>query len=100
GRGRAGGGLAERATERRGPTRAPMRPGKDRRFTAARAIACSLLLVSLAGRSPALASDYDEQRARTAVRLFRSLLAADLDIDRKARPDGTLLVVFFGGQGA
>jgi hypothetical protein len=57
-------------------------------------------LLALTLDLPVRAADYDEQRARTAVRLFRSLLAADLGLDRKVRSDGTLLVLFFGSDGA
>jgi hypothetical protein len=66
---------------------------------AGRAAVVPLLLLSLFFPRLAGASDYDEQRARTAVRLFRSLLAADLAIDQKTRADGSILVVFFGTEG-
>ena len=72
----------------------------DRRRGAARAIAALVALLALFLHLPLLAADYDAQRARTAVRLFRSLLAADLGLGQKVRPDGTLLVLFFGSDGA
>jgi hypothetical protein len=79
------------------------RPQRDRRVAEPRLAALAagvLVLLALLAPHRATASDYDEQRARTAVRLFRSLLAADLAIDQKARPDGSILVVFFGTEGA
>jgi hypothetical protein len=43
---------------------------------------------------PAAAESYEERRAQSGLRLFRAMLAADLDLPRKVEPDGRLLVVF------
>lgn len=43
---------------------------------------------------PAAAESYEERRAQSGLRLFRAMLAADLDLQRKVEPDGRLLVVF------
>jgi hypothetical protein len=40
------------------------------------------------------AESHEERRAQTGLRLFRAMLAADLDLQRKVEPDGRLLVVF------
>src|SRR4051794_23628589 len=40
------------------------------------------------------ADEYQDRRAETGVRLFRALLTADLDLDRKLAADGHLTVVF------
>jgi hypothetical protein len=72
----------------------------NRRKGSARAIAAVVVVLAFFLHLPLLAADYDEQRARTGVRLFRSLLAADLGLDQKVRPDGTILVLFFGSDGA
>ena len=37
---------------------------------------------------------YDERRAQVGVRLFRSLVAADLDLAKKLTPDGEVLLYF------
>ena len=54
-------------------------------------------LVALPAWSPpALNADaYHDRRAETGIKLFRALLAADLDLERKATADGRLLVLFF-----
>jgi hypothetical protein len=72
----------------------------DRRTGSARAIAAGGVFLALTLQVPLFSADYNDQRARTAVRLFRSLLAADLGLEQKVRPDGTLLVLFFGSDGA
>ena len=41
------------------------------------------------------ADTYLDRRLRTGARLFRSLLAADQDIEKKAGDDGHLLLLFF-----
>jgi hypothetical protein len=41
------------------------------------------------------ADAYQDRRAETGIKLFRALLAADLDLERKTTPEGRLLVVFF-----
>ena len=59
------------------------------------------LLASLAGALYALsprqiaADAYQDRRAETGTKLFRALLAADLDLERKTTSDGRLLVLFF-----
>lgn len=45
---------------------------------------------------PRIAADaYQDRRAETGTKLFRALLAADLDLERKTTSDGRLLVLFF-----
>ncbi len=70
-----------------------MRSRLARRRTGAwAALVC--LMVGVA--PPALRADaYQERRARTGIRLFRALLAADLELERKTATDGRLLVLFF-----
>jgi hypothetical protein len=41
-----------------------------------------------------VAEGYEDRRAEAGVRLFRAMLAADLDLTQKVLPDGRLLVVF------
>jgi len=51
------------------------------------------LLVSLA--APLLADVYQDRRVEAGLKIFRALLAADLDLDKKTVEDGKLLVLFF-----
>jgi hypothetical protein len=55
----------------------------------------SLLALGASPFAPAYAESYEEGRVRTATRLFRALLAADVDLEAKAAPDGALVVVVF-----
>jgi len=71
----------------------------SRRF-AGRSLAVALLLLAFFGPRPAAASEYDERRARAAVKLFRALLAADLGLEKKVQGDGTLLVLFLADDAA
>jgi hypothetical protein len=70
---------------------ASRRGGRRRRAVALTACA---LGVWLAGALVASQAD-DDRRAEAGVRLFRSLLAADLDLANKAGDDGKLLLVVF-----
>lgn len=48
---------------------------------------------------PAAALDpVQERRVQTGVRLFRSMLTADVEIEKKAQSDGKLLVIFIYGD--
>ena len=58
------------------------------------AAAITLLPMVLVGPSLRAADSYRESRLRAGVRLFRSLLAADLDIADKTGKDGKLLLLF------
>ncbi len=49
----------------------------------------------LLGSGMARADSYQERRLRTGARLFRSLLAADQDIETKVGDDGNLLILFY-----
>jgi hypothetical protein len=52
-------------------------------------------LISGAVSSPAAVLDPDqERRVHTGARVFRSMLAADVEIEKKVLPDGRLLVLF------
>jgi hypothetical protein len=55
------------------------------------------LAAVLSGFLPQLlrADAYEDRRAETGTKLFRALLAADLDLERKTTPEGRLLVLFF-----
>ena len=70
------------------------------RRRASRGLALAALLLVVVVSRPAAASDYDERRGRAAVRLFRSLLTADLGLEQKTLDDGTLLVVFLAEDAA
>ncbi len=48
----------------------------------------------LLGYGEVWADNYQERRLRSGARLFRSLLAADLDIEGKVSDDGHLLILF------
>jgi hypothetical protein len=73
--------------------RSPTTPSA--RLRVALAVACALALTAGAAWPQGEA----ERRAQTGVRLFRSLLAADLALDSKVGPDGELvLVVFHAGD--
>jgi hypothetical protein len=61
-------------------------------------VALTLCCTLLAGAS-VQADGYDDRRTRAGARLFRALLAAELGIESKADPDGTLHVVLLGGRG-
>jgi len=53
------------------------------------------LISGLVVVSPSGALDPDqERRVQTGARVFRSMLTADMEIDKKAQPDGRLLVIF------
>ncbi len=73
-----------------------LRPG-TRPFTRLQRLAGAglLFIVSLQSLPLLAASGYDDRRVEIGLRLFRSLLAADLDLDKKRVEDGKLLVVFF-----
>jgi hypothetical protein len=62
---------------------------------AAGAVALSLFGLTLAG-GMALADSADDRRVRAGARLFRALLAAEVEVESKAAPDGALHVVVFG----
>src|SRR5262245_8612986 len=70
---------------------ASRRGGRHRRSVVP--TAC-VLAVLLGGAVWASQAD-DDRRAEAGVRLFRSLLAADLDLASKAGDDGKLLLVVF-----
>jgi hypothetical protein len=59
-----------------------------------------LALGVVLGSTPALADSQDERRVRTAARLFRALLAADVGIERKADADGRLDVAIYSPDAA
>ena len=56
-----------------------------------------LLLLSLlvCATHVALADEVQERRTQAGVRLFRSLLAADLDLAKKTTEDGLLIVFYY-----
>jgi hypothetical protein len=63
---------------------------------ARRALAGALLaLVAAAAAGAALTESDADRRARSTVRIFRALLAADTALAAKTEPDGSLLVLFF-----
>lgn len=45
--------------------------------------------------APLLADVYQDRRVEAGLKIFRALLAADLDLDKKTVEDGKLLVLFF-----
>jgi hypothetical protein len=45
--------------------------------------------------APLLADVYQDRRVEAGLKIFRALLAADLDLDKKTVDDGKLLVLFF-----
>lgn len=74
-----------------------------RRFGIERKVLRWLLLTStalllIAAVRPAFGDELDG-RIRTGIKLFRSIVAADLDLDRKTSPDGTLVLVVFHSGG-
>ena len=48
----------------------------------------------------ARADSQDERRVRTGARVFRTLLLADVALERKAASDGTLDIAIYAGDGA
>jgi hypothetical protein len=68
--------------------RTPLRNGRSWLV----ALLCWLIAMNPLLALVAHADSYDERRVRTGARLFRSLLAADTGLDRKAGPDGGLVV--------
>lgn len=83
----SGVGRSPGCARRRGLRRVELRVG----------LALTLALVSWTARlssAPAAPID-DERRARTGVRLFRALLAADTELSEKTLDDGSLLVVVY-----
>ena len=58
---------------------------------------CLLLALGLFASS-AFADSEQERRVRTGARLFRSLLAADIGIEKRAAADGSLLVIILGSE--
>jgi hypothetical protein len=60
---------------------------------AARLFAAALLLLVFGGQL--FADDVEDRRASAGVRLFRALLAADVDLPKKTGPSGQLLVLFY-----
>jgi hypothetical protein len=76
-------------------TRAP-EPSRRGPAPRRRALAVLALLAALALRGAPVAGESDEdRRSQAGVRLFRSLLAADLDIAKKTDGDGKLLLVVY-----
>jgi hypothetical protein len=55
----------------------------------------ALLASSLLFPARSRADGDEERRVEAGLKIFRALLAADVDLKRKASPDGRLLVVFF-----
>lgn len=62
-----------------------------------RQLFCLLLAFGLFASS-AFADSEQERRVRTGARLFRSLLAADVAIEKRAATDGSLQVVILGSE--
>jgi hypothetical protein len=58
-----------------------------------------VLGLGLAGAS-ARADSQDERRVRTGARVFRTLLLADIALERKAASDGTLDIAIYAGDAA
>jgi hypothetical protein len=59
-------------------------------------VAAAVLLLALALHVVPAAGESDEdRRVQAGIRLFRSLLAADLDLERKVDGDGRLLLLVF-----
>jgi len=63
-----------------------------------RAVCLLLLLAFGVGSLPAIADSQDERRVRTAARLFRALLAADVGIERKADRLGQLDIAIYSAD--
>lgn len=61
----------------------------------AAALGLGLLGLTLAS-GIALADSADDRRVRAGARLFRALLAAEVEVESRAAPDGALHVVVFG----
>jgi hypothetical protein len=59
------------------------------------ALLAMLCAVSLFHAGILQAADENDRRSQAGVRLFRSLLAADMDLSRKTVSDGKLLIAFF-----
>ena len=55
----------------------------------------AFVLLAIAFALPLAADDVQDRRAQTGVRLFRTLLAADLDLPKKTVGPNQLLIVFF-----
>ena len=68
--------------------------GSSRKVRPGRWLVAALAALCALGPSVLRADDYQDRRAETGIKLFRALLAADLDLERKTT-DGRLLVVFF-----
>jgi hypothetical protein len=64
------------------------RRARGRRF------ACALLVAGGLA-APLLADVYQDRRVEAGLKIFRALLAADLDLEKKTVDEGRLLVVFF-----
>ena len=77
------------------PDRAPGARWRVWAHRAAAALTLSLFGLTLAG-GMAMADSADDRRVRAGARLFRALLAAEVEVESKAAPDGALHVVVFG----
>jgi hypothetical protein len=70
--------------------------GDSQRRSRWRALCLLVLLLGTGlGSAAALADSQDERRVRTAARLFRALLAADVGIERKVDAEGRLDVAIY-----
>src|SRR5258706_16076814 len=67
----------------------------SRRGRPGRRFACVLLTAGGLAAAPLLADVYQDRRVEAGLKIFRALLAADLDLDKKTVDDGRLLVLFF-----
>src|SRR6476469_7294133 len=77
----------------------PTPPGR-RRHAHGRLLAragCALVLLILLRPAASAGESDEDRRAQYGIRLFRSLLAADLDLENKRDDDGKLLLVLFDG---
>jgi len=54
-----------------------------------------LLAHGMAAAPAAVADVYQDRRVEAGLKIFRALLAADLDLEKKTAGDGKLVVVFF-----
>jgi len=68
---------------------------RRRRFQRLLGKAGAAALLLLLVRAPLAGESDEDRRAQAGIRLFRSLLAADLDLDGKRDEDGKLLLVIF-----
>jgi hypothetical protein len=73
----------------------PSTPGRMRRRPGRWLVAGLAVALHALPKPPGLADVYQDRRAETGTKLFRALLAADLDLERKTTSDGRLLVLFF-----